>query len=175
MSIPIDWQALAKELGTIQETGESGSDFDARRALELIIGADELCKAVDWVIHRRPGFALTRGILRVLQSWAAIQHCYNLYRSQDDVQVRRAAVWLLSDIADPQTLAWVEEFLDDADAEIQAWGIHLLNELVRSSVTELDGSEELLSKAEQHANPHVRERADEIRRYLKNRVIAGLQ
>ena len=169
MSIPIDWQTLAKELGTIQETGESGSDFDAHRALDLIIGHDELCKAVDWVIHDHPGFALARAVLRVLQPWTAVQYCYDLYRSQQDLHVRRAAVWLLSDIADPQTLDWVAEFLDDSDEEIQAWGVHLLNELVRASLTGFDGSDALLSKAECHSNPHVQQRAAEIRAYLNRR------
>jgi hypothetical protein len=169
MSIGIDWQALAKELGTIQETGERGSDFDAHRALDLIFGHDELCKAVDWVVQRKPGSHLTQAVLRVLQPWPAIQYCYDLYRSHGDIQVRRAAVWLLSDIADPQTLAWVAEFLDDTDEEIQGWGVHLLNELVASSWTGLEGSEALLSKAERHSNPHVQQRAGQIRAVLNRR------
>src|SRR4030095_12593765 len=101
----IDWQALAQQLGTLRLSGDSGGDDPARRALDIIIGKEQLRAAVDHYIAQRPGRELVRKVLRILQSRVATQYCYEVYRSSDvSLEERRAAVELLRTIGDSWAL-----------------------------------------------------------------------
>ena len=59
----IDWHELAIKVGTIRENGESVSSKDAWRALEIIIGEQNLRNAVDYYIDGFDGSELVRFIL----------------------------------------------------------------------------------------------------------------
>src|SRR5689334_17512905 len=132
MMHPIDWQALAQQLGTSRSSGANGGDDPARRALDVIFGDEQLRAAVDHYIAHRPGSELVRKVLRILHSWVASQYCYEVYRSEVNIEKRRTAVELLHFIADSRALAWVEEFLAHEDGEIQGWGIALVDQLLFS-------------------------------------------
>jgi len=160
----IEWQILAQQLGTLRPSGESGGDAPARRALDVIIGREQLRAAVDHYLAYRPGRELVRSVLHILHSWTATQYCYEVYHSKANLEVRRAAVELLRFIADSRALAWVEEFLADEDGEIQGWGLALVDQLLFSGRAFPEECGLLLDKAEQHTNPHIRERAAEIKR-----------
>lgn len=176
MSAVINWRRLAERVGTLHKTGESGGDDYARRALELIIGEDQLRATVDYyVVEQGPGSELARSVLHVLHSWVAMQRCYELYCSDKDIEVRRFAIELLRVIADRRALDWVEEFLDNEDLDIQGWGIGVLDQLAFSGSVFLEECEALLDKADHHVNPYVREQATEIRRYLNNRMSTASQ
>ncbi|MBM4256368.1 MAG: ankyrin repeat domain-containing protein [Deltaproteobacteria bacterium] len=164
MKNSIDWQALAQQLGTLRSSGESGGDDPARRALDVIIGPEQLRAAVDHYLAYRPGRELVRSVLHILHSWTATQYCYDVYRSNANLDMRRAAVELLRFIADNRALVWVEEFLTDEDAEIQGWGLALVDQLLFSERAFPEECSPFLDKAEQHANPHIRVRAAEIKR-----------
>lgn len=124
MKEEIDWKALALRLGTLKpgEPGESGGSRYAQQAVGLLLGGDNLRKAVDHYVSGEPGFELARSVLWLIRPWSAAERCYELYRSEKEVETRRMAVVLLRDVADERALSWVDEFLEDEDAGIQGWG-----------------------------------------------------
>ena len=75
MSVPIDWEELAQELGTLRPDGESGGSDEARRAIELLLGEDRLRQAVDYYVAGRRGSELARHVLWQLHPWSAMQRC----------------------------------------------------------------------------------------------------
>lgn len=171
MKAKIDWKALALQLGTLNETGEIGSERYGRQAIETLLGEDNLRAAVDYYISGAPGSELARNVLWVLRPWSAMKYCYDIYKSQVDIEERRLAVELLRAVADARALPWVDEFLDDADVGIQLWGASLLEQLVYWNWIDVDEAEDVIHKAETHSNPSVRKQAEFIRE-LKNRSSA---
>ncbi len=171
MKEEIDWKALAFQLGTLkpEEPGESGGSRYAQQAIELLLGEDNLRKAVDHYVAGEPGFELARSMLRLIRPWSAAERCYELYRSEKEVETRLMAVVLLRDVADERALSWVGEFLEDEDAGIQGWGVGVLEQLLYWGFIEVEDAEPLILKAEGHANIHVREQAALIRGLMARR------
>ena len=164
----IDWQDLAQQLGSLRLSGDGGGDDPARRALDIIIGKEQIRAAVDHYIAQRPGRELVRKVLRILQSRVATQYCYEVYRSDASLEERRAAVELLRSIADSWALPWVEEFLANEDEEIQDSGLALVDQLLFSGRVFPEECVPLRETAEQHTNPYIRVRAAEIKRSLQS-------
>lgn len=167
MEEKIDWKAIAVQLGTLEEGGESSGSNEARQAIELLLGEDNLRKSVDYYISGGPGSELARSVLWLIRPWSAMSYCYEIYKSGRDVETRRMAVELLRVVADQRALSWTAEFLGDEDSGIQTWGIEVLEQLISSGSVEGEDAEQLLLKAESHANIHVRERAGLIRENLQ--------
>ena len=167
MENPINWQALAQQLGTLRPSGERGGDEPARHALDLIIGEEQLRAAVDHYLAHRPGFELVRSVLRVLHSWVAARYCYEVYQSPANIETRRTSVELLRFIADSRALVWVEEFLADEDVEIQGWGLTLVDQLLFSGRAFPEECLPLLDIAEQHSNLYIREHATAMKLHLQ--------
>lgn len=166
MSETISWKTLAEHLGTLRDDGEVGGSNYARQAIEVLIGEESLRQAVEYYIAGEPGSELARAVLWEIQPWSAMEHCYDIYKSDSDIGKRRMAVELLRVVADRRAIGWITEFLDDKDQEIQMWGMGLLDQLVSSgSISELE-AEELLEKVDTHANPSIREIAKSVRRYF---------
>jgi hypothetical protein len=168
---PIDWPALAGELGTIRDVNadgqtELGSDALARQALERIVGAEHLADAVEHYVSRRPGSELVRSVLWLVRPWAAIVRCRAIFDADASLDRRRMAVELLRVVADRRALGWIDDFLSDPDPEIQRWGLGVLDQLVFSELVGEDDCAGLLARASQHANPRVRAAAAEIRARL---------
>lgn len=63
MEEKIDWKILAKKVGALNENGESGSSQYACEAIEILIGEDNLRKAVDYYIEGGQGSELARFVL----------------------------------------------------------------------------------------------------------------
>jgi hypothetical protein len=162
----IDWKAIAVQLGTLSAGGESSGSHQARQAIELLLGEDNLRKSVDYYISGGQGSELARSVLWLLRPWSAMSYCYEIYQSDRDVETRRMAVELLRVVADERALGWVAEFLEDEDAGIQTWGVEMLEQLISSGSVDGEDAEQQLLKAEAHANIHVRERAALIRENL---------
>ncbi len=171
MKEEIDWKALAVELGALDEKGESGSNRYAREAIELLLGEDNLRKAVDYYISGEPGSELARSILWQIRPWSAMKYCYDTYKSEKDVETKRLAIELLRVVADERASDWVEEFLEDEDADIQMWGAGVLDQLMHSYLVEAADVEHLLLKMEAHFNIHVREKAKSIRELIKREEV----
>ncbi len=54
---PIDWEALARQLGLLRPDGESSGSDAAMRAIEILLGEDRLRASVDFYVAYRPGRA----------------------------------------------------------------------------------------------------------------------
>jgi hypothetical protein len=117
----IDWDALARELGSIRapdEVGtESGGTELACEAIERLIGPACLANAVDYYISLQPSFELARSVLWHVHPWSAMVRCREIFASESDLQTRRSAVELLRVVADRRVLPWIPEFLADRDPE----------------------------------------------------------
>lgn len=163
MKEEVDWKILAEKIETPDENGKPVFGFDANRAIEILIGEGNLRKAVDCYISGQSGFELAQSVLRQIQPWSAMQYCYEIYKSERDIDERRLAVILLVIIADSRALNWINEFLDDEDEFIQGSGISIVAELRLSGWINFEDCEDLLLKAESHANSNVREQAEYIR------------
>ncbi len=163
MKEEIDWKTLAEKIETLDENGKRVPAFDSYRAIEILIGEDNLRKAVDYYISGQSGSELTRSVLWQIQPWSAMKYCYEIYKSGRDTEERRLAVILLVSIADRRALNWINEFLDDEDEFIQGSGISIVAELRLSGWINFEDCEDLLLKAESHANSNVREQAEFIR------------
>ena len=105
--------------GTYGELGGSGL---GQKAIEHILGDAFWREAVDKYVAYTKGSELIRSVLWQIHPWAAMQRCYEIYKSDTDIETRRYVLTLLKYVADFRVTDWVEEFLDDADATINLWG-----------------------------------------------------
>ena len=159
MSLPsIDWSELARKLNMVH----SGSTSNAKRAFEVVIGDDNLRAAVDTYVSFGDGAELARSVLWHLHPWAGMQRCHEIYLSGDDIADRRRAIELLRVVADARVLPWIQQYLDDPDPEIRAWGIGVIDQLLFAKLVERGACRELLLHARQHPDPVLREKAAEI-------------
>ncbi len=166
MKNKIDWQIVAKESGW---KGHSCGREDAKKAIELLLGAENIRAAVDDYISFKPHFELIRNILWYLQPPIAMDYCYDLFKNSKDLETRIYAVELLRVVADKRVVKWIPEFLNDANPAIQNWGIGVLDQLLWSSLVEFDEVKVLLKKSTTHKNEAVRENVDFIIKYLRKR------
>ena len=169
MKEQIDWRALAQQVGALRENGESGGSRFACEALEILLGEDNLRRAVDYYISGKSGSELARSVLWQIHPFSAMQYCRDIYKSDLPIEHRRLAVELLRVVADKRAVDWIDEFLEDEDVDIQNWGVGVLDQLLWSDLVEPEAVEPLLAKAEIHTNAKVRETAEFIRGFLKDR------
>jgi hypothetical protein len=169
MSTPIDWEQLARQLGLLRPDGESGGSDSALRAIELLLGEDNLKAAADYYVSGGPGGELARNVLWQLRPWSAMQRCHEIYRSGADVETRCAAVELIRVVADRRALPWVQEFLDDPDPGIQTWGAGVVDQLLWSRLAEPEECAALLERMAAHPNANVRGTAEWIQLFLRDR------
>src|SRR5262245_48164111 len=167
---PIDWSALANQLGCLTPAGETSGNDKARQALETLIGESAIRASVDHYIARASGSELARSVLWLLRPWSAMAYCHDIWRSSASIEARRAAVELLRVVADHRALGWVEHLLADEDEVIQTWGVGVLDQLLWSYLVSPEAAEPLLACAENQATATVRNRAEFIRGYLRNRA-----
>ncbi|MEX0704461.1 MAG: hypothetical protein WD069_20335 [Planctomycetales bacterium] len=173
---PIDWAALAAELGI-----RSGiSSHDAAKALARLIGDVRLAASVDFYVGAyadstvectsslSAGAELARLALRPR---AAIERCCTIYKNHPGRR-RRVAVELLRTIADESVIPWIDEFLNDPDEYIQSCGASALQELIFADLIEPEQVEPFLAQFDRHPNAGVRHVADEIRKHRE--WVAGL-
>src|SRR5262249_56261219 len=88
VSTPIDWEQLAREVGSLREDGEHCSSDLGLRALEVIVGEDRLRAAVDYYVAGGRGSELARFVLLALHPSSALCPCYEIYPSHADVPTR---------------------------------------------------------------------------------------
>lgn len=154
------WASIAKEIGCIDEHGQESSSSDkAREAIELLLGKDFLKEAVRYYVSGGAGSELLRGVLWQLHPYSAMEECYRLFKTEEDVQIKRDAVELLRVVADRRAIKWVPEFLAHEDQGIQNWGIGVIDQLVFSELCDGDEVASIIQAAKNHANEYVREKA----------------
>jgi len=169
----IDWEALARQVGTLTDSGESGGDQHAKRALVNLLGEEAIQGAVAHYVAGRPGSELARSVLSLLQPAWAMTECYRLYRTSGNPAVRSTAVELLRVVANGDALIWIAGFLADDDPCVQTWGIGVLDQLVWRRHINNDDAEPLLVLAAQHPSAAVREQAALIRSVIADRQDAN--
>ena len=173
MSEVVDWEALDGQVRTFEDGEDCSSGMSsgmAKQAIEILLGEETLKSAVDhYISGGKPGSELARFVLWQIHPWSAMKYCYDIYKSEEDIEDKRMAVELLRVVGDRRALEWIGEFLDDPDVGIQIWGVGLLDQLLCSDLVEPKEAKELLKKAKKHTNPQVRETAKFVRKYLKNR------
>lgn len=157
----IDWKQLSIDIGSDTSFGTSV----AERALELILGDDNLARAVEIILAEEPGWNVAHSVLVHIVSERAMQIAYSMYKTSSGDRAVRAAR-LVKDLHHPDSIAWIQEFL--ADPNLGSLGIDLLDQLIFSH--RVDGSDamvkNILKQADQHELATVREGAAEIRTYL---------
>lgn len=173
MALEIDWNQLTSALRLSTPERKAQGSEAARGALEMILGEEAVRAAVDYYVAVKPGYELARSVLWLLRPWSAMARCHELAAPSNEIETRRSAVELLGVVADRHALPWVSEFLDDGDPQVQGWGIGVLDQLLFSDLIEPAEAEETLEKAERHENAAVREQAEFIRSFLRDRAENG--
>lgn len=167
----VDWESLARRLGSLSDNSEVGGTYFAQVAIAELLGPELLRSAVDYYVDRPPGSELARSVLALLRPSSAIERCYEIYVQDQDIDRRRAAVELLGAIGTGRALEWVNEFWRDSDPGIQNWGANLLDQLLFSYQVEIDAALPLLREGINHPNPNVRETISSIQRYMRDRMM----
>jgi hypothetical protein len=166
LSRMIDWTKLPIDIGSISESGERGGTHFAQRALEEIIGEQNIRNGVDHVLEGRPGAELAMNVLRQISSLKALEMAYEEYKTSSG-QRAASAVWLIKHICHPRSKEWIDGFL--LDGNVAGWGVGVLDQLLWTHSVEPEDVEHLIALAERHEIENVREQAAFIRRYLRAR------
>jgi HEAT repeat protein len=166
----IDWRALAQQVGDLNPDGsEKGSGRESgRRALELIIGEENIRGAVDQWASLEPGAQTAEQALLIIGTTVAIEYCYEIYKTEPHTQRAEAAVFLLSEMADFRILRWVREFMEDSDESVRWNGLIALGRILQGPLGDegIALAKELLARAETDHDERLRARATEIRKQL---------
>jgi HEAT repeat protein len=164
----IDWKRIAEEIGNPREEGnrlEAG-----QRALEILIGEQNLREAVDHIISLAPGAFTAEIVMKIIRSRVAMRRCLEIYKSDSDIERARLAVFLLGSIADCTALPWIRDFLEDSDENVRVNGLRVLQTILYAysamSEGQLATAKELVSEALSSSDPALRERAAEIAEWL---------
>lgn len=167
----VDWMALSISVG-LDPDGGLVTDDDTRRALEEIVGNENVRGAVETSMGLGPGWYLAQRVLRLIRSELATDLAYEAYLSSSGDRATQA-VLLVAEIAHPKALPWVEHFLNDPPVALL--GMNLLDQLLyREAVDDADAEvQRLLAFAAGHADEAVREQAEFIRRQLADRRAQG--
>jgi HEAT repeat protein len=165
----IDWKELAKQIGDLKPDGsEKGSGTESgRRALEILIGEENLRNAVDHFISLEPGAFTAEMVLNIIKSQIAMSRCYEIYKTEPDTYRACSAVFLLGSMADYRALSWVREFLEDRSEPVRLNGLRVLQNILYGPADDADiaTAKELIDRAESDSEPTVRERAAQIRQH----------
>ncbi len=164
----IDWEALAKQVGDITSDGERWGTPSGRRALEILLGEENLRGTVDYWISQKPGCFTAEMVLNIIRSKAAMERCYEIYKTEHGTERAVRAVFLLASIADAEALSWVREFLEDNSRNIRWNGLMVLRAIIDGPLGDaaLATAKKFLDKAASDSDLEIRERAKEIRSLL---------
>ncbi len=72
----MDWEQIAKQLGSLGENSESGGTEYAIKALDIILGKEFIEHTVNWCIASKKGSAVAGSVLRHIESNTALNYCY---------------------------------------------------------------------------------------------------
>jgi hypothetical protein len=166
----IDWYAVASEICALTPDGReriAGTD-GGRRALELLLGEENIRDAVDHFTDQRPGEFTAEAVLRIIRSTVAMERCYEIYKNDPTSERAAAAVFLLSEMADSRALAWMREFMEDKNVVIRWNGVMALQQILGGALNDedIETARKLLINAESDRDEPLRARATEIRQRL---------
>lgn len=170
MTSNVDWEDLARTLGSLRDSGESSGTEMARQAIELMLGEDVMQEAVDHYISGQPGSELARAVLWHIQPWSAMERCYEIFRNGKNLEDRRSAVELLRVVADRRVVQWLTEFFNDPDPAIQQWGVGIVDQLAFSQLIQASEARAILDGIRTTENPQIQETITFIESYLQERT-----
>jgi hypothetical protein len=163
----LDWSDLERQVfGDPVDPSRGMSSGHATRAVELILGEARLRRAVDDYVAGHEARGLIRAVLAHVQPPSAMFRCVEVCRTAAAPATRRAAVELLTAIADRSVLPGLDELLGDADEEIRALGLDALDALLRGDVVWPEDCEERLPRLADHPDARVRAKVAALRDYL---------
>ena len=166
----VDWKELAKQVGDLNpDESEKGSGTESgQRALEILIGEENLRHAVDYFMTDAPGAFTVEMLLKVMRSKAAMARCYEIYKMEPGSLRACNAIFLLGSIADKKALPWVNEFLEDDYFPVRLNGLKVLQTILYGPLNDTDirTAKELLDRAESDSHAPVRERASQMREHF---------
>lgn len=169
----IDWEAVATQAGDLNWQGSvrKGSGTESgRRALEILLGEENLRAAVDYFISLEPGWDTAEMVMKIIRSRIAMNRCLEIYKSEPNTERGCSAVFLLGSIADYTALPWISDFLKDSSEPVRLNGLRVLQNILYGyeTLTELQlaTAKELLKGATSDASATVRERATETLNWL---------
>jgi hypothetical protein len=166
----IDWREIASKVGGLEPDGSeriAGTD-GGRRALEILLGEENIREAVDHWADQKPGEFTAEQVLIIISSTIAMERCYEIYKQDPASNRASAAVFLLSEMADSRVLPWMREFLDDDNEGIRWNGLMALRMVLEGPLGDegIAIAKELLTKAASDSDQRLHERAREIRHQL---------
>ena len=166
----IDWREIASKVGAIEPDGSeriAGTE-GGRRALELLLGEDNIREAVDHWADQKLGEFTAEQVLIIISSSVAMERCYEIYKREPASLRACAAVFLLAEMADSRVLPWVHEFLEDSNEAIRWNGLMALRMILEGPLGDegIATAKKLLTKAESDFDQRLQERAREIRQQL---------
>jgi len=166
----IDWKVIAAQVGDLKSDGsELGSGTESGiRALELIVGEENIRGAVDQWTSFKPGYATAEKTLLVMRSSVAMEYCYEIYKNEPNTQRAERAIFLLTQLANGHFLRWAREFMEDNNFSIRWCATVALERVLEGPLDDEETAltKELLAKAEEDFEPKLRERALEIHKRL---------
>jgi hypothetical protein len=165
----IDWREVAAKVGGLDLNGNErtvGTD-GGRRALEIILGEENIRDAVDHFVSQLPGAFTVEMVLKIISSEIAMKRCLEIYKTEANPYRACSAVFLLGSMADYKALSWVDEFLSDSNVAVRMNGLRVLQNILYRPLDEEDiaTAKELLNKAELDQDVTVRDRAASIRQH----------
>jgi hypothetical protein len=166
----IDWKYLASQVGGLEPDGTeriTGTD-GGRRAIELLLGEENIRDAVDCWADERVGAFTAEIVLKIIRSTVAMERCYEIYKSESNTRRAGASVFLLAEMADSRVLPWLPELLRDSSFSIRSCGLSALQMILSGPLNDegIEAAKKLLAHAEKDADERLRERAAEIRQRL---------
>ena len=175
--MPIDWEQIASQIGGFESDGRErivGTE-GGRRALEILLGKENLRDSVDYFIDDQPGQFTAEMVLKIARPLAAMERCYEIFRTDTSLNRRAGAVFLLSSFADDKAMPWVREFLSDPERVIRWNGLHVLRYILYGPLGDsaLALARQLLRIADSDQDAGIRKFASEVRKQLERKPLLG--
>jgi HEAT repeat protein len=170
--IPIDWTALAQEIGTLyfKDGGrvESGGTVAGRKAIAQILGADVLRSAVDHYVTYAPGSELSRSVLILLKPDIAAERCMEILRTAEETETQAAAVELLRNISDRRVLNWLPEIISHAEPRVRLWAVGIIDQLlIMQNEIEFEDAMPFITNLLNDKDHNVQKQAEELMAMIK--------
>ena len=157
----IDWNAIATQVGDLNADGsERGSGTESgRRALEILIGEDNLREAVDHFISLERGAFTAEMVVKIVRSKVPMKHCLEIYKGEPGTKRASSAIFMFGSFADCTALPWVRDFLGDSNVVVRLNGLRVLRNILYDfnalSDEQLATAKELLKESESDPDPTV--------------------
>ena len=145
---------------------ESGGAGLAKKAILILLGNDPVIHAVDSYVARDLGSELARSVLRLLRPTVAMDRCYQIYKSSNDLWTRRWAAELLGGLATSHAVDRMKELLIDKDEHIQLVAASAVTSMILDEFVTEDEALDLVETLEKHPHKLVKQRAVESRKYF---------